>query len=79
MTNLPASDQISEVGGKKVTFTAGTKLDASASLPSAAPSEPKEVERISGAIGQLEIYRSGVVKIRLGNDILLNVIFLPTS
>ena len=40
-----------------------------------APSESKEVDRISGVIGQLEIYRSGAVKIRLANDILLNVIF----
>lgn len=75
MTNVPASDQIPEVGGKKVSFTADTKLDASSSLPSDAPSEPKKVERISGVIGQLEIYRSGAVKIRLANDILLNVSF----
>ena len=69
MTNVPASDQIPEVGGKKVSFTADTKLDPSSSLPS----EPKKVERIAGIIGQLEIYRSGAVKIRLANDILLNV------
>lgn len=77
MTNVPASDQIPEVGGKKVSFTADTKPDASSSLPSVAPSEPKKVERISGIIGQLEIYRSGAVKIRLANDILLNVSFFP--
>jgi DNA-directed RNA polymerase III subunit RPC4 len=70
MTDVPASDQIPEVGGKKVSFTADTKLDASSSLP--APSEPK-VELITGVIGRLEIYRSGTVKIRLANDILLNV------
>ena len=70
MTNVPASDQIPEVGEKKVSFSADTKLDASSSLP--VPSEPK-VERISGAIGRLEIYRSGTVKIRLPNGILLNV------
>ena len=79
MTNVPASDQIPEVGGKKVSFTAGTKLDASSSLPSAAPSEHKEVEGISGVIGQLEIYKSGAVKMRLANDILLNVISFSTS
>ena len=72
-TNVPASDQIPEVGGKKVSFTAETKLDASSSLPSVAPWEPKKVEHISGVIGQLEIYRSGTVKIRLANDILFNV------
>ena len=73
MTAVPDLDQIPEVGGKKVSFTADTKLDASSSLPSAAPSEPKKVEHISGLIGQLEIYRSGTVKIRFANDILLNV------
>lgn len=73
MTNIPASDQMPEVGGKKVSFTADTKLDPSSSLPSVAPSEPKKVEPIAGVIGQLEIYRSGAVKIRLANDILLNV------
>ena len=79
MTSVPASDQIPEVGGKKVSFTADTKTDASSKLPSAAPSEPKKVERISGLIGQLEIYRSGTVKIRLANDILLNVkLFFPS-
>jgi DNA-directed RNA polymerase III subunit RPC4 len=71
MTDFPAPDQIPEAGGKKVSFTADTKLDASSSLP--APSEPKKVELISGVIGRLEIYRSGTVKIRLANDILLNV------
>ena len=75
MTNTPASDQMPEAGGKKVSFTTDTKLDASPNLPSVAPSEPKKVERISGVIGQLEIYKSGAVKIRLANDILLNVNF----
>ena len=73
MTDVPASDQIIEVGGKKVSFTADTKLDGSPSLPTPSSSEPKKVEPISGVIGRLEIYRSGTVKIRLANDILLNV------
>jgi len=73
MTNVPASDRIPEVGEKKVSFTADTKIDAGSSLSSVAPSESKKVEHISGVIGQLEIYRSGAVKIRLANDILLNV------
>jgi DNA-directed RNA polymerase III subunit RPC4 len=78
LTNVPALDQIPEVGGKKVSFTEDTKLDANSSLLSVAPSEPKKVEHISGVIGQLEIYRSGTVKIRLVNDILLNVKFFST-
>ena len=65
MTNIPASDEIPEVGGKKV--------------PSVGPSEPKKAEGISGVIGQLEIYRNDAVKIRLANDILLNVISFSTS
>ena len=67
------SDQIPEIGGKKVSFAADTKPDGSSSSPSVALSEPKKVEPISGVVGQLEIYRSGAVKIRLANDILLNV------
>jgi len=75
MTTVSGSDQIPEVGGKKVSFAADTKPDtmSSSSSPSVAPSEPKKLEPISGVIGQLEIYRSGTVKIRLVNDILLNV------
>jgi DNA-directed RNA polymerase III subunit RPC4 len=73
VTNVSASDQIPEVGGKKVSFVADTKPDGSSSSPSVAPSEPKKVEPVSGVVGQLEIYRSGTVKIRLANDILLNV------
>jgi DNA-directed RNA polymerase III subunit RPC4 len=77
MTNVPSSDQTPE--GKKVSFTADTNLNASSSLLPVAPSEPKKVEHISGVIGQLEMYRSGAVKIRLANGILLNVNFFSTS
>jgi DNA-directed RNA polymerase III subunit RPC4 len=74
MTNVSSSDQIPEVGGKKVSFAADTKPDMSSShSPSVALLEPKKRDPISGVIGQLEIYRSGTVKIRLANDILLNV------
>jgi len=73
MSTVSASDQIPAVEGKKVSFAADTKPDRSSSSPSVVPSEPKKVEPISGVIGQLEIYRSGTVKIRLSNDILLNL------
>ncbi|KAF8817581.1 hypothetical protein BYT27DRAFT_7199114 [Phlegmacium glaucopus] len=75
MTNISSSDQIPEVGRKKVSFAEDTKPDtvSSSSSASVAPSEPKKPEPISGVIGQLEIYRSGTVKIRLANDILLNL------
>ena len=61
---------------KKVTFAPDVKLDASSSqampvLPETAEAAP--YEHVSGAIGQLEVYRSGAVKMRLANDILLDV------
>lgn len=75
------SDQIPEVGGKKVSFAVDTKSNtmSNSNSPSAAPSEPKKPEPVSGVIGQLEIYRSGTVKIRLANDILLNVNIISIS
>lgn len=59
---------------KRVTFAPDVKSDASpsTSLPEAA--EPKLSERVSGPIGQLEVYRSGSVRMRLTNDILLDVL-----
>ncbi|KAH8093816.1 RNA polymerase III RPC4-domain-containing protein [Cristinia sonorae] len=70
-------------GSKKVKFAEDTKPPASgASTPlgtsgAATPQVKKEsIEdepKISGVVGQLEVYQSGVVKIRLGNGILLDV------
>lgn len=37
------------------------------------PSAQQDSPKVDGIIGQLEVYRSGAVKMRLGNDILLNV------
>jgi DNA-directed RNA polymerase III subunit RPC4 len=34
---------------------------------------PKEDEPLDGVIGQLEIYKSGTVKMRLGHGIVLDV------
>jgi len=61
-----------------VTFAPDVRSDASSSRAASASgvpetTEPKVAERVSGAIGQLEVYRSGAVKMRLTNDILLDV------
>lgn len=63
---------------KKVTFAPDVRSDASSSQAASASgapetTEPRVSERVSGAIGQLEVYRSGAVKMRLKNDILLDV------
>ncbi len=39
-----------------------------------APAEEKEKPVVDGTIGRLEIYRSGAVKMRLANGILLDVL-----
>jgi DNA-directed RNA polymerase III subunit RPC4 len=62
---------------KKVTFAPDAKSDASSSRATSDLPETiqaKVSERVSGAIGQLEVYRSGAVKMRLANDILLDVL-----
>ncbi|KAF8202122.1 RNA polymerase III RPC4-domain-containing protein [Pholiota molesta] len=68
---------------KKVSFAPDVKPDiasvasgsgASGSrTPSIVPSEPEPAQPLDGVIGQLEVYRSGAVKIRLANGILLDV------
>jgi hypothetical protein len=60
--------------GKRVSFTTDTKPETSVKKEgdTQAPSSEKKVD---GAIGQLEFYRSGAVKIRLQNNILLEVGF----
>ncbi|KAF9556662.1 hypothetical protein CPC08DRAFT_694206 [Agrocybe pediades] len=70
-------DSVTEAeSGKKVTFAPNVKLDPApapeASTPSSMPVEA-EPTAIDGVIGQLEVYRSGAVKIRLSNGILLDV------
>ncbi|KAF8957445.1 RNA polymerase III RPC4-domain-containing protein [Flammula alnicola] len=64
-----------EITGKKVSFAADVKQDTatSSTTPSTVPSEPNKAEPIDGVIGQLEVYKSGAVKIRLANGILLDV------
>ena len=59
---------------KRVSFAADVKPDITPSrTPSTVPSEPKQEQPLDGIIGQLEVYRSGAVKIRLANGILLDV------
>ncbi|KIP10042.1 hypothetical protein PHLGIDRAFT_85772 [Phlebiopsis gigantea 11061_1 CR5-6] len=55
-------------GTKTVTFADGTK-------PAAPGTEGDQVavEKLDGVIGQLEVYQSGAVKMRLSNGILLDV------
>ncbi|KAF7294461.1 hypothetical protein MKEN_01438600 [Mycena kentingensis (nom. inval.)] len=57
---------------KKVTFADGVK--AGSATPSAAPDTPAEKpSTLDGIIGDLEVYRSGAVKMRLQNGMLLDV------
>ncbi|OBZ73777.1 hypothetical protein A0H81_06054 [Grifola frondosa] len=66
-------------GAKKVTFAQDTKPPA-ASTPGppaggiqSKAEEKQEDPKVDGIIGQLEVYESGTVKMRFGNDILLDV------
>lgn len=64
----------SSTSSKKVSFAADVKPDITPSrTPSTVPCEPKQEQPLDGIIGQLEVYRSGAVKIRLANGILLDV------
>lgn len=63
---------------RKVSFAADTKppvLASGSTTPATQtnPEVPKEILKVDGVIGQVEVYRSGTVKMRLGNGIVLNV------
>lgn len=63
---------------RKVSFAADTKPAASTSGSTitenqVGPEAPKETPKVDGVIGHIEVYRSGMVKMRLGNGIVLNV------
>jgi DNA-directed RNA polymerase III subunit RPC4 len=64
--NVPTSET------KHVSFSADTKPPAA--VPEDVDKE-KPSAHVDGAIGQLEIYQSGAVKMRLANGILLDVRF----
>ncbi|KAJ8461970.1 hypothetical protein ONZ51_g11198 [Trametes cubensis] len=65
--------------GKKVTFAEDTKPSALAAAAPAAAGAPaasdkaSEQPKVDGVVGQLEIYESGAVKLRVGNGIVMDV------
>ena len=62
----PATDR--EHRRKSVSFAPETKP------PAPVPEiQPKDDEPLDGIVGQLEIYKSGAVKMRLGHGIVLDV------
>lgn len=69
---------LSDTRQRTVSFAADVKPPApmtTASTMAPANDAPTQTEppKVDGIIGQLEVYRSGAVKMRLGNDILLDV------
>ena len=70
---------------KKVTFATPDDQGSDTTTPTTTKPEDSTTEKtpdppIDGIIGQLELYRSGAVKMRLANGILLDVsLFQPSS
>lgn len=62
---------------KKVTFATPDGLGSGTITPTTRPEDPTAEETleapVDGIIGQLELYRSGAIKMRLANGILLDV------
>jgi DNA-directed RNA polymerase III subunit RPC4 len=58
---------------KKVAFSEGVKTEQSSNKSIELAKESKNLQPVDGIIGQLEIHRSGAVKMRLANGILLDV------
>jgi hypothetical protein len=73
-SNLASPIDDIEVTGKKVAFAKDVKSEPGVSKRVEAQKE-EEAPKVDGVIGQLEIYRSGAVKMRLANGILLDVCF----
>ncbi|KAG8220923.1 RNA polymerase III RPC4-domain-containing protein [Butyriboletus roseoflavus] len=76
--DIDSPDQGPSTLKRKVSFATDTKPPASASESTTSetqvgPEAPKEMPRVDGVIGHIEVYRSGRVKMRLGNEIVLNV------
>ena len=72
-------DHVPEIGAKKVSFAPDVKLDPIEIPKRNAAGDSQKIETVDGVVGQLEIYKSGVVKIRLTNGILLDVcVFIPS-
>lgn len=62
---------------KKVTFATPDGTGSGTATPTAKPDDPAAEKipdpPVDGIIGQLELYRSGAIKMRLSNGILLDV------
>jgi len=77
--DAPASDSRQ----RKVSFAANVKPpgpSGDSSQASAGPQaeQTKESPAVDGIIGELEVYRSGAVKMRLGNGIVMDVRLIST-
>ncbi|KAF8909421.1 RNA polymerase III RPC4-domain-containing protein [Gymnopilus junonius] len=69
-------DQVVPVASeRKVSFAPDVKpgVNAESRTPSVVPTESPESFHVDGVIGQLEVYKSGAVKMRLANGTLLDV------
>jgi len=67
-------DELPDTTGKKVSFAPDAKSDPTAGASTTPSTDTPEVKSpVDGVIGKLEVYRSGAVKIRLANGILLDV------
>jgi DNA-directed RNA polymerase III subunit RPC4 len=75
-TSPPLTDNSTapEDTSRKVAFTEDVKMEQGPSKGVDSSKEPDNQQpKIDGIIGQLEIYRSGTVKMRLANGIVLDV------
>ena len=61
--------------GKKVTFAPDVKAASSSGASTPTPTADAVPQKINGVIGQLEIHKSGAVKMRLENGMLFDVCF----
>ena len=50
-----------------------TKPESGTATPAQKKEEHEADAKIDGVVGQLEVYKSGAVKMRIGNDIVLDV------
>ncbi|EKM49985.1 uncharacterized protein PHACADRAFT_213756 [Phanerochaete carnosa HHB-10118-sp] len=62
-----------EDGSKTVTFSDDTKPPAPDTPQEQAANESTSEQKVDGVIGQLEVYESGTVKMRLANGIVMDV------
>lgn len=66
-SSLPAAKE------KKVTFAPDAKPEAPSGSSATSTKEDNKEKKIDGVIGQLEVHRSGMIKLRLSNGTLLDV------